>query len=42
MSDTKSFSGNSFINIVILIVLLLLIIFGSTDIQGFTYAPQKA
>ena len=40
MVDTKDFSGNSFINIVILIVLLLLVIFGSTDIQKLTYAPQ--
>ncbi|MFS0691031.1 hypothetical protein AB1K89_17505 [Sporosarcina sp. 179-K 8C2 HS] len=42
MSDTTSFSGTSFINIVILIVLLLLVIFGSTNIQNFTYAPQSS
>ena len=40
MLDTKSFSGESFINIVILITLLLLVIFGSTDIEKLTYAPD--
>ncbi|MGN7388094.1 hypothetical protein [Sporosarcina sp. SAFN-015] len=37
--NTTGFSGSSFINVVILIVLLLLVIFGSTDISKLTGAP---
>lgn len=37
--NTPGFSGSSFINVVILIVLLLLVFFGSTDISKLTGAP---